>query len=110
MEALIVSQLRRERSCSDPDDLPELTDEEREAMNSLGTNLVERLWNSGRSGRSEPEAGDCDEQLACAGEAFTGMNRAEEIDDETKKALDEKRREVLERLRKKRERKDGTGV
>lgn len=42
IDALIVSQLR---ACdeTDPNHLPELTDEEREALDSLGPDFVDRL-------------------------------------------------------------------
>lgn len=101
LEALIVSQLRRERNPADQEDLPQLTDEDRKAMNALGPNLIDRLWDSPRSDEEGSHFDDCDEELACAGEQFAGMNRAEEIDEETKRALDAKRAEVRERLRKK---------
>jgi hypothetical protein len=42
-EALIVYTLRRERDIEDLDDLPELTESQRAAMNSLPSDFVERL-------------------------------------------------------------------
>ena len=48
-EALIVSQLCRERDLMNLDDLPELTDAQRAAMNALPSNLVEILWQEAQS-------------------------------------------------------------
>lgn len=44
LEALIVSQIWQERDPDKVDDLPELSIEERAAMDSIGTDLVQRLW------------------------------------------------------------------
>jgi hypothetical protein len=41
-----------------------------------------------------PEAPECVEE-----EMLTGMNRAEDIDDETAKELERKRREVIDRVK-----------
>jgi hypothetical protein len=106
-EALIASQLRRDRDIDDSDDLPELTEAEQAAMDALDPNLVESLWEGGEPEResSNPPIvyGDCESPTA----AFAGMNRAEEIDEETKRALDKEREQVLERLRKKKQGKSG---
>jgi len=45
-DALIVSHLLRDRDLANPDDLPELTESERAAMNDVPADLVERLWSS----------------------------------------------------------------
>ena len=98
LDALIVSQLR-----ATPDDeidvehLPELTDEEREALDSLGSGFVDRLLAGEIDGPSDdpPEQAE----LAMAGEEVFGMNRAEEIDEETKEELDQKRKEIIDRIK-----------
>lgn len=103
LEALIVSQIWQERDPSKVDELPELSDEERAAMNSMGTDLVQRLWDR------VPEEDDDVMQPYDAGlisesisdEAFAGMNRADEIDEETSENIEKRRKEVLDRLRKK---------
>ena len=43
-EALIASQLRRDRDIDKPDDLPELTEADQAAMDALDPNLIESLW------------------------------------------------------------------
>jgi hypothetical protein len=104
LEALIVSQLRPECNLSDPDDLPELTAEERKAMDALPADFAKRLWNteSGPAKDEAPEAEVVVDELA-----FAGMNRAEAMEEDTRKALEEKRKEIIEKLRKKKqERKD----
>lgn len=40
-----------ERGDVDPDDLPELSDADREAMNALGDDLVDRLWKEAEGGK-----------------------------------------------------------
>lgn len=96
LDALIVSQLR---ACdeTDVDHLPELTDEEREALDSLGPDFVDRLL----AGEIEPAAEDpaVESELATTGEAF-GMNRAKDIDKYTKEELDRKRKEIIDRIKK----------
>jgi hypothetical protein len=96
LDALIVSQLR---ACDETDmnHLPELTDEEREALDSLGLDFVDTLL----AGGIEPVAEDPTEQpeLAAAGEAF-GMNRAKDIDEDTKEEMDRKRKEIIDRIKK----------
>lgn len=96
LDALIVSQLR---ACdeTDVDHLPELTDEERKALDSLGPDFVDKLF----AGEIEPAGEDpADEpELAAAGEAF-GMNRAKDIDKDTKDELDRKRQEIIDRIKK----------
>lgn len=101
IDALIVSQLR---ACDETDinHLPELTDEEREALDSLGPDFVDKLL----TGDIEPTEHASEElELAGAGEAF-GMNRAKDVDEETKEELDQKRQEIIDRI-KKLEREDG---
>lgn len=99
LDALIVSQLR---ACDETDvnHLPELTDEEREALDSLGAGFVDKLL----AGEIEPffENPIEESDLAVAGEVF-GMNRAEDIDEETKEELNRKRKEIIDRFKKERE-------
>lgn len=94
LDALIVSQLR---ACDETnvEHLPELTDDERASLDSLGIDFVERLL----AGQIEmpADAPHAESEVAMAGNAF-GMNRAEQIDDETKKELDRKRKEIIDRL------------
>jgi hypothetical protein len=95
LDALIVSQLR---ACDETDvnHLPELTDEEREALDSLGPDFVDKVLD----GKIEPSAAAPYEasELAAAGEAF-GMNRAKNIDEKTKQELDRRRQEIIDRIR-----------
>jgi hypothetical protein len=117
VDALLVSALRfddKEGDEVDPKRLPELTDEERAAMNALGTNFMQRLLAGERPvQRKPPDEEDEEDQhdqgeLACAGsDADRGLNRAEEIDAETAAEIERQKREVLER--KERERKEGGG-
>lgn len=102
-DALIVSQLRQECEGAGGDEhLPELTKSDCEAMSALGTDLVERLL----TGQSGP-AFDCEsttssksfdsQELVGAGDGVGfGFNRASTVDHDL---LDEKRRELIERLR-----------
>ena len=98
LDALIVSQLRATQDDEiDVEHLPELTDEEREALDSLGSDFVNRLL-AGEI--EEPSDGPPEEaELALAGEEAFGLNRAEEIDEETKEELDRKRKEIIDRIK-----------
>ena len=101
LEAIIVSQLLRERDPMNLNDLPELTDSQRAAMNALPANLVEKLWDEVDE-ESEEECAS-DETCTVEEEEFVGMNRAEKMTDETRNALDEARKEVIESMRKRKE-------
>jgi hypothetical protein len=113
-DALLVSALRQEDSEADINakSLPELTEEEKAAMKALRGNFIQRLLVGERplGDPREPEE-DCpdeSEELALAGSwADTSLNRAEEVDDETAKELEEREREILQR--KARERKERRG-
>ena len=112
LDALLISGLRQQDSNGTDiaaKNLPELTDEERAAMKALGSNFIQRLLAGERP--LGPAAGtddDCpneSDELALAGSgADSSLNRAEEVDDETAKELEQREREILER--KARERKD----
>lgn len=107
LEALIVSQLRRDRDPSRPETLPELTAEEQAAMLALGANLIDRLWDAvDTDSAHDDSAGDEGEFSMSEDAAFAGMNRADEVDEETKANLEQRRKEVLERLRKKKAEED----
>ena len=107
LEAIIVSQLLRERDPMNLDDLPELTDAQRTAMHALPANLVEQLWKD-----VEDDSGDdCPAQETCAfeEEEFVGMNRAEQMEEETRNALDAARKEVIESMKKRKEQDGANG-
>ena len=99
-DALIVSQLRRERDINNLDDLPELSDEELAAMDNVPANIIESMWeeeSAGTEPKCEEEEGDC--ALAGAGEDVNfGMDRATEMDEEDKDTLDSSRAEAREEL------------
>ena len=104
-DALIVSNLLRDRDPEDPDDLPELPDAMRAKMDSLPDNLVSKLWAKTPEGCIE----DCEaleevsfEETFIDDEQFagSGANRAD-MDEETKKKLDDARRIARETMLKK---------
>jgi hypothetical protein len=98
LDALFVSQLRT--GCEDETDtehLPQLTTEERKAMDSFEPDFVRKLL-TGEIGEAErAETADC-EELVLTGEVF-GMNRAYELDDATTKELDRQRQEIINRAK-----------
>jgi hypothetical protein len=114
LDALLVSILRRVDKDDDivePDKLPQLTDEEKAALNALGNDFVDRILSGERPlpPRGPTDAGDSEDSdsgaLANSG-ADCSLNRAEEVDDETTEELERREREILER--KARERNGGT--
>lgn len=115
VDALLVSGLRPTGDNGTDvaaKNLPELTDEERAAMKALGSNFIQRLLAGERPlGPPPDETDDCPEEcdeLALAGSgADTSLNRAEDVDDETARELEQREREILER--KARERKESGG-
>jgi len=94
IDALLVSQLRSNRECVES--LPELTEIEKEALNSLGDDFVDRLL-AGEVRASVPAEMDDQEEIVC-GPAF-GMNRAKDLDESTRQELDRKRQEIIDRIR-----------
>ena len=99
-DALIVSHLLRERELTELNDLPDLTESQRAAMNAVPADLVDRLWDA-ESQESEDEPTDdglcglsTEEE-----EEFAAMNRGEHMDEETKNKLDLARKEVLDAMR-----------
>jgi hypothetical protein len=116
LDALLVSILRKvdkDDDITEPDKLPQLSDEEKAAMNALGTDFIERILAGERPvlPREQPKKDDHDdnEEAALAGSgADCSLNRAEEVNDETTAELDRREREVLERkARERKERGDG---
>ncbi|MBN8626029.1 MAG: hypothetical protein J0M17_11110 [Planctomycetes bacterium] len=106
-EAFIVSQVRRKRDISNLDDLPELTDAERAAMNKLPADLVDKLWERlSDVDDSVPDDEAC-EDVHCGELAGAGMNRAEEMDDETRKKIAEARKKMADEIQKRIKEKDG---
>ncbi|HLJ97733.1 MAG TPA: hypothetical protein VKU02_31520 [Gemmataceae bacterium] len=111
LDALLVSILRRvdkDDDITEPDKLPQLTDEEKAAMNALGTDFIDRILAGERPipPREEPKKDDPDEseEAALAGSgADCSLNRAEEVDDETTEELERREREILERKARERE-------
>jgi hypothetical protein len=100
-EAIIVSQLHRERDPMNLNDLPELTEGQKAALKGRPNDFVEKLWAEVENEKEEDE--ECDDDVCdveAVEEEFAAMNRAEEMDDETRKALDEARKEVVESMRK----------
>jgi hypothetical protein len=104
LDALLVSILRRVDKDDDivePDKLPQLTDEEKAAMNALGTDLIDRILAGERPipPREDPtkDHPDDDEAALAGSGADCSLNRAEEVDDETAEELEQREREILER-------------
>lgn len=112
LDALLVSILRRVDKDDDivePEKLPQLTEEEKAAMNSLRTDFLDGILAGERPvpRKPKPDRPNESEDIALAGcGADTSMNRAEVVDDETQQELDEREREILERKARERK-KDG---
>jgi hypothetical protein len=105
-DALLISALRREQADVDvdPKRLPELSDEEKAAMRSLGNDLIDKLLAEDAKS-AELHSGDEDDDfeetddLAFAGSASGwGLNRAEIIDALTAEEIERKKKEILDRL------------
>jgi hypothetical protein len=102
-DALIVSHLLRERELTELNDLPELTESQRAALNAVPADLVDQLWNAGDEESADDPADDGPCGLVTEEEEeFAAMNRGDEMDQETKNKLDLARREVLEAMRRRR--------
>jgi hypothetical protein len=113
-DALLVSLLRRvdkDDDYIDPKHLPQLTDEEKAAMEALGSDFVDRLLAGERPLASQNiPTEDCPDEREVAlagGGADRNFNRAEVVDDATTEELGEREREIIERRA--RERKEGGG-
>jgi len=115
LDALLVSTLRRvdkEDDIVGADKLPQLTEEEKAAMNALPPDFLDRIVAGERpiARRETPKHADHDESgdLALAGSgADTCLNRAEDVDDDTAAELERREREIIER--KAHEQKQGGG-
>jgi len=95
LDALFVSQLRRHERCDDVDieRLPKLTKEDKEALDSLGPDFIRRLLAGSLPTISDaPE--DANEELLCAGGMSFGMNRADEIDEQSEAEIEQKRKAI----------------
>jgi hypothetical protein len=70
-------------------------------MNALPESIVEQLWDEVEHESEE----DCPSVETCMveEEEFVGMNRAEDMTEETRNALDQARREVMESMKKQKE-------
>ena len=102
LDALIVSQLRfKEDDEVDVEHLPQLTDEDKAALDSLGSDFVGRLLAGEiESDVASDDVPDCDDNPVFAGEEMlAGMNRAEDIDEETAEELKRKRKEIINRVK-----------
>jgi hypothetical protein len=123
VDALLISGLRPmgdKATDVAAKNLPELTDEERAAMKALGGNFIQRLLAGERPLGPPPAEADeecpeecseeCDELALAGSGADTSLNRAEEVDDETAKELDEREREILERKARERKERGGDGT
>lgn len=99
-DALIISHMLRDRDFNDLNDLPPLTESQRKLMNSVPEDIVERMWNQAKAADSP-----CDVEETCeyaedvADLEFAGMNRADDMDEETKKKLEEARKLIIEAMR-----------
>jgi hypothetical protein len=116
LDALLISALRRADKDGDeidPKRLPKLSEAERTAMNALGSDFVQRLLAGNRpiqNAAEQEQKGETGEtsELALAGsDTGCGLNRAEELNDESTEEIDQQKREIIER--KKRDRQAGGG-
>src|SRR5579862_9457159 len=102
LEALIVSRLRA--ACGDEVDaskLPGLTDEEKASLKCLRPGFIEDLIKQVDEQSDDPEADEGEETEYAESELLcgSGMNRADEIDDEANEELERKRKELLDKLK-----------
>ncbi len=103
LDALIASQIRRPLpEVPSEDDLIELSDDDCAALGSLGTDLVQQLLSRSDEPYEEPESPVGRTVRSPSSEpelANSGLNRAEEIDDETRRELELQREEIRRQLR-----------
>lgn len=99
-DALIVSHLLRERELTELNDLPDLTESQRAALNAVPADMVDQLWNAEDEESADEPADDglCD-LVRKEEEEFAAMNRGEDMDEDTKNKLDLARKEVLDAMR-----------
>jgi hypothetical protein len=103
LEALIASAFFRDDRVEDemdPAGLSALSAEKERALDEVGSDFVQRLLNDQWRHPKEMSDNDClpEEEFAFAGDdACFGLDRAEEIDEETQAELDDQRRRIRER-------------
>jgi len=102
LEALIVSNLRPDKECLDPEKLPRLTDEERASLKSFRPGFIKELISEVDAEAGEPVESVLPEEAEHLELAY-GMNRAEEIDEATDEELNRRRQELLDELGKEKE-------
>ena len=105
-EALIVSRLRS--GCGDDVDLaklPVLSEKEKASLKCLKPRFIQSIIEKADLPDSEDEdpAENFDEHNVCNRELVHGMNRADEIDDETEDELKRKRKEMQDKMREERD-------
>ncbi len=108
-DALIISHRLRDRDFNDLNDLPPLTESQRKLMESIPDDIVERMWNQAKAADvpcDVEETGDYKEDMVEELE-FAGMNRADDMDEETKKKLEEARKLVIDAIKTKKKKLKG---
>jgi hypothetical protein len=100
-DALIVMNRLRNRDFNDLNDLPPLTESQRKLMESIPDDIVERMWNQAKADDAPCDVEENCEYAEGALEEleFAGMNRADDMDYETKKKLEEARKLVIEAMK-----------
>ena len=108
-DALIVMNRLRARDFNDLSDLPPLTDSQRKLMESIPDDIVERMWSQAKADDAPCEAEEACEYAEGAMEEleFAGMNRADDMDEETKKKLEEARKLVIDAIKAKKKKLKG---
>jgi hypothetical protein len=108
-DALIISHRLRDRDFNDLNDLPPLTESQRKLMESMPDDIVERMWNQAKAADAP-----CDVEETCEYKEdsmeeleFAGMNRADDMDEETKKKLEEARKLVIDAMKAKKKKARG---
>jgi hypothetical protein len=107
LDALLVSLLRKvdkDDEVVNPKMLPELTEEEKTAMNRLGDDFIDRILAGEqpvtRDDKPKDDEADCGDGALAGSGADSFMNRAEEVDDETAEELKRREQEALDRKKK----------
>lgn len=108
-EALFVSSMRRvEKEDVDIDRIREPSEKEKAALDLLGPDFIDEVIAGKRRALDRLEGDEvCDRELALAGESVGGeLFRADDIDEDTARELDEKDREIIERKRREKDERD----
>lgn len=100
-DALIIMNRLRDRDFNDLNDLPPLTESQRNLMESMPDDIVERMWNQAKASDTPCDVQEpCDYTEDAVEELeFVGMNRADEMDEETRKKLEEARKLVIDAMK-----------